>query len=284
MAINDVRLFGQLTQKPTYFVRKGASAPHKVMLTVKTLSRYYNSQDRDRIMFDEVVVMTQSPDMIQYIHSNLKENDVIYIKGMLCTAEVKRNFICGGCEAPFQENGVSCYVHPINIYLCQSNLSDKEGNKLIQQNAEVSDEVIMDGVICTDVRYMPEKRYAYYKLAVKRSYHILEDPPERRIDFPVINSYFEQAETDSKCLHKGSRINVKGAIRVRSITRKVQCPFCGTDAEAQYKVLEVVASNISYTANWEAPESEGATTLEIEQNVDNIETMQEQEVQQETEE
>lgn len=278
MAINDVRLFGQLTKPPTYFARKSADMPHKVILTVKTLSRYFNSQDKDRIMFDEVVVMTQSPEMIQKIHDTVKENDVIYIKGLLCTAEVKRKFTCGECGNPFQEEGVSCYVHPINIYVCKSGLTEKEGNMLIQQNAEVSDEVIMDGVICTDVRYLPEKHYAYYKLAVKRSFHVLEDPPERRIDFPVINSYFEQAETDSKCLHKGSRINVKGAIRVRAIERKVKCPICETEAEAQYKVLEVVASNISYTANWEAPEEEEKTTLEVEEDIDQIDETSEEEV------
>ena len=282
MAINDVRLFGQVTADPAYYVRKNATSPHKVMLTVKTLSRYYNSQDRDRIMFDEIVVMTQNPDMIQFIHTNVKKMDVLYIKGLLCTAEVKRSFICGECGEPFKENGVSCYVHPINVYVCQRNLTEKEGNMLIQNNAEVSDEVIMDGVICTDVRYLPEKHYAYYKLAVKRSYHVLEDPPERRIDYPVINSYFEQADTDSKCLHKGSRINVKGAIRVRAISRKVACPCCGTEADAQYKVLEVVASNISYTANWEAPEQDQESTVEVEQNIDEVNGLREET--QETEE
>lgn len=276
MAINDVRLFGQLTQEPAYYVRKNATAPHKVILSVKTLSRYYNSQDRDRIMFDEVVVMTQNPDMIQFIHENVKANDVVYIKGVMCTAEVKRTFTCGGCGETFQEKGVSCYVHPINIYVCKKELTEKEGNMLIQKNSEVSNEVIMDGVVCTDIRYLPDKHYAYYKIAVKRSYHVLEDPPERRIDYPVVNSYFEQADTDAKCLRKGSRINVKGAIRVRAISRNVPCPCCGTEAEAKYTVLEVVASNISYTANWEAPEPEEDTSVVVEDNIDTINGLQEE--------
>ncbi len=57
MAINDVRLFGQLMQDPKFFIHKGNSTPHKVVLSVKTMSRYINSTDRNRIVYDEIVVM-----------------------------------------------------------------------------------------------------------------------------------------------------------------------------------------------------------------------------------
>lgn len=253
MAINDVRLFGQLVQDPKYYKKKSADMPYRMSLNVKTMSRYLNSTDRSKLMYDEIVVMSKSPDMIVYAAKELRSNDMVYIKGMLCTADVVRKVICGNCEETFEEKGYTCYVHPIKIVKFSSGLSNEEGNINIQDNAEVSNEVILDGTVCSDVHYIDERNYAYYKLAVKRSFHILEDDAEKRTDYPAINSYHDQAKNDSVCAHKGTRMNVRGAIRVRSIERKVQCPYCGHEEELEYRVLEVVASNINYTANWDKP-------------------------------
>ena len=256
MAINDVRLLGQLMQEPKYYKKRSAETPYRMTLNVKTISRYLNSTDRNRIMYDEILVMSKSPDMLAYAAKDLRSNDIVYIKGMLCTTDVIRRVICGNCEQTFEEKGVSCYVHPIKIVKIASGLSEEDGNIMIQDNTEVSNEVILDGSICTDVHYLEEKKYAYYKLAVKRSFHILEDDAEKRVDYPAINTYHDQAKRDSICTHKGTRMNVRGAIRVRSITRTVVCPHCNHEEELEYHVLEVVASNVSYTANWEAPPDE----------------------------
>lgn len=256
MALNDVRLFGQLVQDPKYYKKKSADQPYRMSLSIKTMSRYLNSTDRNRLTYDEIVVMSKSPDMIVYAAKELRSNDIVYIKGMLCTADVTRKVICSNCEEEFTENGYTCYVHPIKIVKVRSGLSDEEANIMIQDNAEVSNEVALDGTICSDVHYQEEKQYAYYKLAVKRSYHILEDDAEKRTDYPAINTYHDQARRDSICTHRGTRMNVRGAIRVRSIHRDIVCPHCQHEEELEYRVLEVVASNINYTANWEAPPAE----------------------------
>ena len=256
MALNDVRLFGQLVQDPKYYKKKNADLPYRMSLSVKTMSRYLNSTDRGKLMYDEVVVMSKSPDMIVYAAKELRSNDIVYIKGMLCTADVTRKVICSNCEETFQENGYTCYVHPIKIVKVVSGLSDEEANIMIQDNAEVSNEVILDGQICSDVHYREENQYAFYKLAVKRSFHILEDDAEKRTDYPAINSYHDQARRDSICTHRGTRMNVRGAIRVRDVRRNIVCPYCQHEEELVYKVLEVVASNISYTADWEKPPAE----------------------------
>ena len=271
MAINDVRLFGQLVDDPKYYRKRNAELPYRMTLSIRTMSRYLNSTDRNKLMFDEIVVMTKSPEMIVYAAKELRKNDMLYIKGMLCTIDVIRQVICGNCEETFDEKGFTCYVHPIKIIKFSSGLSDEEGNMFIQDNAEVSNEVTIDGSVCSDVHFDPERNFAYYKLAVKRSFHILEDDPEKRTDYPAINSYHTQAQRDSICIHKGTRMNVRGAIRVRPITRKMICPNCGNEEELEYRVLEIVASNINYTANWDKPPEESIgdeTEPGIEETVD----------------
>ena len=256
MALNDVRLLGQLVQDPKYYKKKNADMPYRMTLSIKTMSRYLNSTDRSKLMYDEIVVMSKSPDMIVYSAKELRSNDIIYIKGMLCTADVVRKVICSNCEQTFEEQGYTCYVHPIKIVKIASGVSDEDGNIMIQDNAEVSNEVTLDGSICSDVHYIEERKYAYYKLAVKRSYHILEDDAEKRIDYPAVNTYHDQAVRDSICVHKGTRMNVRGAIRVRTVNRKIKCPYCENEEELEYRVLEVVASNVNYTSNWERPPAE----------------------------
>ena len=253
MALNDVRLFGQLVQDPKYYKKKNADLPYRMSLSVKTMSRYLNSSDRGKLMYDEVVVMSKSPDMIVYAAKELRSNDIVYIKGMLCTADVTRKQVCGNCGETYEEDGFTCYVHPIKIVKFNSGLSEEDGNILIQDNAEVSNEVILDGAICSDINYMEERHYAYYKLAVRRSFHILEDDAEKRTDYPAINTYYDQAKNDSIYARRGTRMNIRGAIRVRSVTRTITCPYCQTEDTLDYRVLEVVASNINYTANWQKP-------------------------------
>ena len=253
MAINDVRLFGQLMQDPKFFIHKGNSTPHKVVLSVKTMSRYINSTDRNRIVYDEIVVMSRAPDTIRSIAKDLRKYDIVYIKGMLCTADITRKQVCGNCGEEYTENGFTCYVHPIKIVKFNSGMTEEEGSILIQDNAEVSNEVILDGAICSDINYIEERHYAYYKLAVKRSFHIIEDDAEKRTDYPAINTYFDQAKNDSIYARRGTRMNIRGAIRVRSVKRNITCPYCQTEDTLDYRVLEVVASNINYTANWEKP-------------------------------
>lgn len=255
MAVNDVRLYGQLMEEPRFYLRRGETLPHKCVLSVKTLSRYNNSSDKSRIVYDEVVLMTESPDMIQFARVNLQINDIVYIKGVLCTADTVRKLICSECGEEFTERGYTCYVHPIHIVLIESQVSDDRGYALLRQNAEVSNEVILDGRICTEIAYWEERRVANYKLAVKRPYHILEDSVDKKTDFPVVNSYFEQAESDKKFAYKGTRMNVKGSIRVRAVERQVCCPECGNRENVMYRVLEVVASGIGYTSDWRQPET-----------------------------
>ena len=81
-------------------------------------------------------------------------------------------------------------------------------------------------------------------------------PDENNIGYKVhlFNTYFDQAESDWKYACKGTRMNVKGSIRVRAVERKVCCPECGCMEDVTYRILEVVASGVGYTSDWNQPE------------------------------
>lgn len=266
MAINDVRLMGQVIGEPTLYRKRGNPMPHRAVLTIRTISRFLNSQERDKIVYDDIVIMTKSPDMIVEINQRIHAGDMVSIKGMLCTADVMRKFICGNddCGEEYQDAGYTCYVHPIHIMKIKDAMAEDDANIYIHENAEVSNEVTLDGTVCSEVFFREERNYTYYKLGVRRSFHILEDNAEKRVDYPAINTYQAQAVRDHFCVHRGTRMNVRGAIRVRDVKRVIPCPYCGTEEERIYKVLEVVASNVNYTANWDSPPDSSAQAEEDE--------------------
>lgn len=252
MGQNDVRLYGQLAVKPRFRRHRGETEAYRCELYVKTMSRYNNSTEKGNIVYDEVCVMTESPEMIRNIGERLllTENDMIYVKGVVCTTNVERKVICGECEEEFALPGSTCYVHPINIMKVEANVPKDTGYVRIRENVEVSNEVLVHGNVCTDINYSEEFHHSNYKLAVKRQYHILEDPADKRIDYPIINTYYQMADDDHEYLHKGSGMIVRGSLRARSIERKVICPNCGNPETIGYKLLEIVGHGTSYTNDW----------------------------------
>lgn len=254
MALNDVRLYGQISEEPSLYFHRNEDTPYRGAMLVKTISRYHNSTSRDTIVYDEVVVMTHNPEML-LTFADLKKNDIIYLKGLLCTADILRTYHCD-CGNKFSEPGTTCYIHPIHIITVEQQVSDERGYTLLRRNAEVSNEVIVDGMIVTPVDYSPEYSMANYKVAVKRPYRIIEDAVEKKQDFPAVNTYFEQAQQDAKCAHVGTRLNIRGSVRARVIDRKTVCPSCGHVMNVTDRISEIVASYVGYTHDWNRPDTE----------------------------
>ena len=252
VALNDVRIYGQVMGKPTFVTRRGETVPHKAVVDIKTISRYHNSSDVQKIKYDPVTIMTRNLEMISQI-ADLNQNDMVLLKGLLCTLDVMSANFCEGCGEEYQIKSTQSYVYPIHLMVLEKQVPDDRGYMLLQQHAEISNECIVYGRVVTDVAYSEEYRNANYKLAVKRSFRIPEDGADKKIDYPVICSYFEQAKQDSECLQRGSFINVRGSIRVREFERNVMCPACGLFEKRTQRASELVASYIGYVKNWKEP-------------------------------
>lgn len=252
MALNTGYFYGRIVEQPKFYVKD--SIPRKCVLSVSTFARFRNSQKSDDVRYDVITVMTENPEMMEYVRGNLREGDMVHIKGMVCTADIRRKCVCGKCEQEFRDLGYTCYIHPIHICKGESGVSEERGKQLLAENKELSNEIYLDAHVCTNVTYSPEYKAASYKVAVKRPFYIQEDPVDKKVDYPAVNTYYEQAESDGKHLHPGSRMIVKGSIRVRSIEKNVACPFCGNTEPRKINILEVVASHIGYIGDWDKPE------------------------------
>lgn len=276
MALNDVRLFGQIDGRPKVHIKRGAETPHWVEFMLKTLTRTSGNANITNRNYDVIRVSTKEPEMIEKIQT-LHEDDVIVLKGVFCTKDVQKSRVCQSCEEEIFENGMKSYVHPVHVLLVCTffnkdgtrSLSHEsaviKGRRMIEENVEISNECILDGRVVTDVSYFeggtteggnPIPENANYKIRVKRTLRIAEDPIEKKEDYPVICTYHNQARLDKACIFKGSRINVRGSIRSRSFERENICPICGYIEKTQETVAEINAVHVEYTHNYNEPEKE----------------------------
>ena len=69
-----------------------------------------------------------------------------------------------------------------------------------------------------------KSRYAYpitqYQIAIMRKFHVREDPPEIRIDWPWVKSYGDNAVKDAQRLTTGAEVLIDGYLQTKKGTRK----------------------------------------------------------------
>ena len=271
-----MRLLGQIDGRPKAFVKRGAEQPYKMEIMLKTLTRMYSNSNLSNRNYDIIKIRTKNPEMMEKIQA-LHEDDIVAVKGVFCSIDIHRSWVCESCDNEIEENGKESYVHPVHIMLIQSFFDNKGerissheyakvyGRRIIEENIEISNECILDGRVVKDVSYfeggktengnkIPEN--ANYVVRVKRTFRIAEDPVDRKDDYPVVCSYDEQARSDHENLYKGSRINVRGSIRVRSFEKTNMCPQCGYIFKTNETVAEVVASSVQYTHNYASEEAD----------------------------
>lgn len=267
MALNDVILVGRIYERPQFYYRKGDASPYKCILRIETIVRYANSMNRDNIVTDVVPLRTESTEMIQKINDTaLEMNDIVIIKGVISTGDIMRKIICCDCGEEFTDLGVVCFVHPTFFKRLYTNLTEADSRRELMEFSEMSNDVKASGKVCSDVTYSEEYHNASYKLSVKRSYRIKEDPPEKKRDYPAVITYSKQADEDSKRVHIGTKMVVKGSLRVREIEKHVHCPECSALNVLNYAVSELAASNIEYTANWTRDEEQPTAEFAFELN------------------
>lgn len=274
--VNVVRLYGQIVKKPRLYTARGADAPHAADFLLRTLARYHNSFNPQEKKYDIVTVRTSNPQMIEQIR-DLRINNIILLKGMLCTTDVIMDKgACPDCGCRLKYSRLATYVYPLHILIVKEMLSEEEGYKLIDQNDELSNECIISGQVVSDIEFQESVRdlelnrkipdSAKYMIRVKRPYHVAEDEDERKCDYPMVFTYYEQATTDFNSLHKGSTLNVRGAIRAREVKNTIVCPSCGAEIETEDSVLGIMAYYVGYTHDFVEPPKP-------EKRVDNLEIL-----------
>lgn len=250
---NLIFLYGQVLFEPKIYTNKDGKLVRGIF-SIKVLRRQHNEQNSN-LYFDTPIIVSMNEDLIRE-SSKLTKGDMVQIKGVLTTKEVVKTSSCDACKEQNKYPGVSVFITPIYIGKCQSKVSEAEGITLLKANNEISNIAIGIGTLCRE----PEKIEGYktpctqYQLAVNRKFHIKEDSPDTKTDYPWVKVYGKQAEMDAEVLHTNSTIYYNGSIQTRLIKRKIVCEHCGAEYDYDDKATEIIPYSIEYLSNCDIPE------------------------------
>lgn len=255
MRENTVILYGQVYDKPIIAGKNGQISRVSFPLLIIRRNMSKDHIVEGRVRFDVPLILGRSPEMIQ-VMKELRKGDMIYLKGNYCTRNTKKKTVCTECGHENILSGVSSYINPIYIDVREQKLTEAQGIQLLKQRAEISNLYFAFGNLCNDPSYYEEdgkKRTAQFQIATGRKYHIKEDPPDKKSDFPWVKVYGPIAEDVRDYLHTSSVIFINGSIQTREIERTIECEECKKPYIAAERITEIVPYSIEMVANCDLP-------------------------------
>lgn len=249
---NLVILHGQVRSTPRLLL--GANGEFKsIMVCIRVLRRPTTNSEISgaKLQVDCPVIYTRNPDVGAKLQ-DLEVGDMVDIRGVITSREVKKTTYCPHCEAKNSNPGNMVYVTP--IYVCRREVSanDSDGLRMLKERAEISNLVNVIGNLCRDPQYYVDgngKKYAQYQLAVNRRFRIAEDMADIRTDYPWVKTFGQQAYEDSQNLRTGSSVYISGAVQTREIERTSICESCGQEYVWPDNAAEIVPYYIGYLRN-----------------------------------
>lgn len=263
---NTVQLYGRVIQEPVRRMdTEGNYLSCKILLT--TLRRTYATKElllRGVPRWDTLCVLSRNAHLIKHQMADIKEGDMILIKGSLVTQEIIKRFICTECGEITKRQGVVIYVDPIFVKQCETGLPETKAYEMVQNAIEISNQIRIMGTLCREpelyneeVENGKQRTECTFQIASNRNRHILEDNPEKRTDYPWVRAFGPTALEYYNALHINSSVYIDGAIQVRTdIQREIVCDECGALFTRPDTATEIIPYNIEYLKNCDIPESE----------------------------
>ena len=146
-------------------------------------------------------------------------------------------------------NGIFVYVNPIHLIKHKSYDNEEDAILDVMQNREMSNIVAIYGQVCSEPKLFITKNktsITQYQLAIPRKYKIIEDDISRKIDWPWVKSYGEQAIEDKMRIKKGTELILDGFLQRRSVVRTSKCPSCGQFYQWDDSSMEIVPYAVEY--------------------------------------
>ena len=254
---NMVLLHGQVQIPPKIYVNKNKELT-KAVYALKTIRRpYFNGKlVASKLYFDCPVIYTKNLQMIE-LSSTLALGDMVDIRGVICTQDVIKTTICGECSHKNSSQGNMVYIAPIYICRREHELTPDAGLELLKERCEVSNVVMTIGTLCRDPEFYvseQKKTSAQYQLAVNRRYRIIEDPPDKKTDYPWVKTFGPQALKDAECLQTSSVVYINGSLQTRDVVRTTVCEKCGAQYTWNEAAMEIVPFSTEYLAGCLLPE------------------------------
>lgn len=256
---NWVYLYGRVKTSPviTYNPDK---TPKKAKIIIDTVRRTSATKDlllKGEMRWECLCVTTKHQKTIRDKIEDIKEGDMIEVKGSLCTYEQKKKFICPHCGATLIRDGVVIYVDPIFIKRCETGLEKNDAIRMVVDCDEISNQIKIMGTLCREPRiYVDEetkKTECDFQIASNRNRHILEDDPDKRTDYPWVKSFGAAAEEYYEALHVNSTVYIDGALQSRAFEREFVCEVCGELFKDIDRSTEIIPYNLEYLKNCDLP-------------------------------
>lgn len=258
---NTVILYGRVVRKAVKTDDEEEYVSAKFYL--HTIRRTSSSSDyilEGNNKWDMPCVYSRNKKVIERM-AEIEEGDTMWVKGTLCTQDTKRKFVCTECGNIQQEDmAVVVYIDPIHVKRGETGLDDKAAYKLIRENFEISNMVFIDGTLCREpgesAYYIDQEtgnEKFDFQIASNRIRRIVEDGPDKKVDYPWVKCYGSKAQEYFKALHLGSSVFIDGAIQTRDITHHAICNNCGKLMEKPGIATEIVPYHIEYLENCELP-------------------------------
>lgn len=257
---NYVMLYGQVAGQPRIHTDKEGN-PNRVICPITVLRGIRDAGDNIRqLKYDRPIIMSGNPAMIEEM-AKWKENDMVEVKGAVTTKDINKSTKCKECGHVNISKGNVVFINPIYADVRETGITKEEGQKLLKKRCEISNVVVLIGKLCRDPEYIYTPRgtlVTQYQLAVNRKFHIKEDAPNIRTDYPWIKSFGDIARMDAKVLSTGSMVLIDGAIQTRSIERRTACESCGAEYSWNDSAFEVIPYAVEYLQDYKLPEEVAA--------------------------
>ena len=249
---NFVLLNGQVLQEPR-IIKDDEGNYLRAMCAINVIRGERDSGDTIKnLRYDCPVIMTGIPEKIKEIET-WHMNDMVEIKGVLTTKEVKKATICKECGQKNIVDGNVVYINPIFLEKKNSGLTKEDGLAFLQKRCEISNYFAAIGTLCREpdvYRAGKGPTVTQYQIAVNRKFRLKDDSAEIRTDYPWVKSYGVTAEDDARFLKKGTVIFLEGMIQTRDIVRTTVCENCGNSYQWSDSVMEIVPYEVEYLQNF----------------------------------
>lgn len=276
---DSVHLYG-IVYKTEVITDDGEPILGKAFVTCVRGYRYLDNKDGS-IRYDRPLVVSKDPLIIEKI-GNLKDNDVVMVKGTVATATMHKTMYCPECGEAVHKDTQLTYVNPIDLFVVNHYGEDDEGQENAREDLlrhrEFSNELLAVGTLRKKpvlFRTMRGIDIAEFQLNIARKFRIITDDPMKRHDDPWVKVYGEMGLDCKLRLDIGSDVLVDGFIMTRKTKRTTKCPHCDKFFSWMGTSMEIVPYAVEYLDNYltdEAMELKGVGVEQARQSLyDSIE-------------
>lgn len=247
--LNVAFIYGRVSKPPV--IQKDRETGEYIygMVYVDTVRGVRQIDDDVRyVKHDHPLIMSREKAILD-IMSEWKENDMVYIKGVISTKVIPKSSFCPNCKdeagkpTKNEVNGNLVYITPI---YAEKKASYPDKNSAIDDlvaHREISNQAYVFGTLIREPKIFRTKRgiqITQYPIALNRKFTIRTDDPSIRTDWPIVKSYGEQAIEDKLYLQYQAEVIIDGFLQARTLTRKIKCKCCGQIYEYKDNAMELV--------------------------------------------